>query len=147
MHVSKHSMMTWRLKLKVIVYKQSHPNLFTGLKKSELKYCLLIYHERNILLAGRKNAAYKTSERIPQNMISFGCLGLFHKLCSTNSTMEQLHKKLEFVEYLFRCSHNSTAFSSNWVRGAETVWLKNVERSWKTWSRAVPNTPLDNKLP
>jgi len=39
-----------------------------------------------------------------------GCLGLLHKLCSTNSTMEQLHKKLEFVEYLFRCSHNSTLF-------------------------------------
>ena len=39
-----------------------------------------------------------------------GCLGLLHKLCSTNSIMEQLHKKLEFVEYLFRCSHNSTLF-------------------------------------
>ena len=31
--------------------------------------------------------------------------------CSTNSTMEQLHKKLEFVEYPFRCSHNSTFFT------------------------------------
>jgi hypothetical protein len=30
--------------------------------------------------------------------------------CSTNSTVEQLHKKLEFVKYLFRCSHNSTLF-------------------------------------
>ena len=40
-----------------------------------------------------------------------GCLGLLHKLCSINSTIEQLHKKLEFVEYLFRCSHNSTLFS------------------------------------
>ena len=40
-----------------------------------------------------------------------GCLGLLHKLCSINSTVEQLHKKLEFVEYLFRCSHNSTLFS------------------------------------
>ena len=30
--------------------------------------------------------------------------------CSTNSTVEQLHKKLEFVEHLFRCSHNSTLF-------------------------------------
>ena len=48
-----------------------------------------------------------------------GCLGLLHKLCSTNSTVEQLHKKLEFVEYLFRCSHNSTLFP-----GAECVELK-----------------------
>ena len=31
--------------------------------------------------------------------------------CSTNSTVEQLHKKLEFVEHLFMCSHNSTLFS------------------------------------
>jgi len=29
---------------------------------------------------------------------------------STNSIMEQLYKKLEFVEYLYRCSHNSTLF-------------------------------------
>ena len=48
-----------------------------------------------------------------------GCLGLLHKLCSTNSTVEQLHKKLEFVEYLFRCSHNSTIFP-----GAECMELK-----------------------
>ena len=48
-----------------------------------------------------------------------GCLGLLHKLCSTNSIVEQLHKKLEFVEYLFRCSHNSTLFSR-----AECVELK-----------------------
>jgi len=40
-----------------------------------------------------------------------GCLAQLHELCSTNSIMEQLHKKLEFVEYLFRCSHNSTIFS------------------------------------
>jgi len=40
-----------------------------------------------------------------------GCLGRLHKLCSTNSTVEQLHKTLEFVKYLFRCSHNSTLFS------------------------------------
>ena len=46
-------------------------------------------------------------------------MGLLHKLCSTNSTVEQLHKKLEFVEYLFRCSHNSALFS-----GAECVELK-----------------------
>ena len=39
-----------------------------------------------------------------------GCLALLYELCSTNSTMEQLHKKLEFVEYLVRCSHNSTLF-------------------------------------
>ena len=39
-----------------------------------------------------------------------GCLALFHELCSTNSTIEQLHKKLEFMEYLFRCSYNSTFF-------------------------------------
>ena len=32
-------------------------------------------------------------------------------LCTINFTMEQLHQKLEFVEYLFRCSHNSTLFS------------------------------------
>ena len=38
------------------------------------------------------------------------CLTLFYKLYSTNSTVEQLHKKLEFVEYLFRCSYNSTLF-------------------------------------
>jgi hypothetical protein len=35
---------------------------------------------------------------------------LLHELCSTNSTMKQLHKKPEFVEYLSRCSHNSTIF-------------------------------------
>ena len=40
-----------------------------------------------------------------------GCLGLFHKLCSTNFTVEQLHKKLEFVECLFSCSYNFTFFS------------------------------------
>ena len=39
--------------------------------------------------------------------------------CSTNSIVEQLHKKLEFVEYLFRCSHNFTLFL-----GAECVELK-----------------------
>jgi hypothetical protein len=50
---------------------------------------------------------------------------------STNSTVEQLYKKLEFVEYLFRCSYNSTFFSSIRVRGAETVWLKNIGQSWK----------------
>ena len=33
-----------------------------------------------------------------------GCLVLLHKL------VEQLHKKLEFVEYLFSYSHNSTLF-------------------------------------
>ena len=38
-----------------------------------------------------------------------GCLALLYELCSTNSTIEQLHKKLEFVEYLFRCS--TTIFS------------------------------------
>jgi hypothetical protein len=27
-----------------------------------------------------------------------GCLGLLHKLCSTNSIVEQLYKKLEFEE-------------------------------------------------
>ena len=27
-----------------------------------------------------------------------------------NFTVEQLHKKLEFVEYLFRCLYNSTIF-------------------------------------
>jgi hypothetical protein len=39
-----------------------------------------------------------------------GCLGLLHKLCSTNLIVEQLHKKLKFVEHLFRCSYNSTIF-------------------------------------
>jgi hypothetical protein len=43
--------------------------------------------------------------------------------------VEQLHKKHEFIEYLFRFSHNSIFFFSNKVRGAETIWLKNVERS------------------
>jgi hypothetical protein len=42
--------------------------------------------------------------------------------------MEQLHKKLKFVKYLFRCPHNSTLFPQT-----ECVELK-------TWSRAVPNT-------
>ena len=55
-----------------------------------------------------------------RSRVSFrGCLGLLHKLCSINSTVEQLYKKLEFVEYLFRCSHNSTIFP-----GAECVELK-----------------------
>ena len=58
-----------------------------------------------------------------------GCLGLLHKLCSTNSTVEQLHKKLEFVEYLFRCSHNSTLFPRT-----ESVELKPFGS--KTWSEA-----------
>jgi len=48
-----------------------------------------------------------------------GCLALLYELCSTNSNMEQLHKKLQFVEYLFRCSHNSTLFPR-----AECVELK-----------------------
>jgi hypothetical protein len=39
------------------------------------------------------------------------CFGLLSKLYSINSTVQQLHKKLEFVEYFFRCSHNSTLFS------------------------------------
>ena len=39
-----------------------------------------------------------------------GCLALLHELYSTNSIIEQLHKKLESVEYLLRCSHNSTFF-------------------------------------
>jgi hypothetical protein len=30
------------------------------------------------------------------------------------------------------------------MRRAETVWLKNVERNCKTWSRVVPNTPKIN---
>ena len=47
-----------------------------------------------------------------------GCLGLLHELCSINSIVEQLHKKLEFVEYLFRQLH---PFFSNCVREAETV--------------------------
>jgi hypothetical protein len=34
------------------------------------------------------------------------CLGLLHR-----PIVEQFHKKLEFVEYLFRCSYNSTIFS------------------------------------
>ena len=49
-----------------------------------------------------------------------GCLWLLHKLCSTNSTIEQFKKKLEFVYYLSQLY----PFFSNWVRGAETVWLK-----------------------
>jgi hypothetical protein len=47
---------------------------------------------------------------IANSFIFRGCLELLHKLYSMNSTVEQLHKKLEFVKYLFRCSHNFTLF-------------------------------------
>jgi len=43
--------------------------------------------------------------------------------------MEQLHKKLEFVDYLLGAHTTPLFFFSNWVREAETVWLKNVEQS------------------
>ena len=46
-------------------------------------------------------------------------LALFYEICSTNSIIEWLYKKLEFVEYLFRCSYNSTLFSQT-----ECVQLK-----------------------
>jgi hypothetical protein len=39
-----------------------------------------------------------------------GCLGLLHKLCSINFTMEELHKNIEFAEHPFRCSHNFILF-------------------------------------
>jgi hypothetical protein len=55
--------------------------------------------------------------------------------CSTNSNVEQLYKKLKFVEHFFRCSHNYTLFPLTECvevkllaekRGAE---LKNLKRS------------------
>jgi hypothetical protein len=46
----------------------------------------------------------------------------------TNFTVEQLHKKLKFVEYLFRCSHNSIFLRTEYVE------LKPF--GWKTWSKA-----------
>jgi len=39
-----------------------------------------------------------------------GCLRLLYELYSTNSTIEQLQKKLDFVKYLFKYSHNSNFF-------------------------------------
>jgi len=65
-----------------------------------------------------------------------GCLGLFHKLCSTNSTVEQLHKKLEFVEYLSLGVLTTPPFflelsAWSWNRLAKKrgAKLKNVEQS------------------
>jgi len=60
------------------------------------------------------------------NLIYFKIMQNFRVL--QNSTVEQLHKKLEFIEYLFRCSHNSIIFHE------QSVWswnrlTKKVERS------------------
>jgi hypothetical protein len=61
--------------------------------------------------------------------------GLLHKFCSTNSIIKQLYKKLEFVEYPFRCSPTPPFFLElnawSWNRLAKKrgVELKNVEQS------------------
>ena len=80
--------------------------------------CGFVYEHQNGALAGCQNGGGEQAPALSGHDLR-GCLGLLHKLCSTNSTVEQLHKKLEFVEYLFRCSHNSTFFPR-----AECVELK-----------------------
>jgi len=57
-----------------------------------------------------RSAPYFLAKRFQLHILR-GCLGLLHELCFINSAVEQLHKKLELVEYLFRCSHSSTLFS------------------------------------
>jgi len=66
--------------------------------------------------------------------VLWGCLELFHKLYHGAAPQKTGLCGVPVLSQLH-------PFFSNWVRGAETVWLKNIERSWKTWSRAVPNTP------
>ena len=66
-----------------------------------------------------------------------GYLGLLHKLHRGVAP-----KKLEFVEHLFRCFSQLHYFFSNRVRGAETVWLTNVERSSPKHRLKQPNKYL-----
>jgi len=62
-----------------------------------------------------------------------GCLGLLCELCSTNFTVEQLHKKLEFVEYLFSCSHNFIFFSWTECVKLKSRLVKKRGAELKTW--------------
>ena len=55
--------------------------------------------------------------------------------------MEQLHKKLEFVEYLFRCSHNSTIFPRT-----ECVELKKRRAKLKNVEQSSPKHPLSQSV-
>jgi hypothetical protein len=54
--------------------------------------------------------------------------------------MEQLDKKLEFVEYLFMCSHNSILFPRT-----ECVELKPFGK--KTWSGAEKREAEQSQTP
>jgi len=74
------------------------------------------------------------------NLIYFKIMQNFRVL--QNSTVEQLHKKLEFVEYLFRCSHNSIIFPRT-----ECVELKPFDQKVERSSAKHPlNTPQQSWL-
>jgi len=53
----------------------------------------------------------KTLVKFNQIYSVMECSELLHKLSSINSTVEQLHKKLEFLEHRFRCFDDFTFFS------------------------------------
>jgi hypothetical protein len=47
--------------------------------------------------------------------------------CSIISIVEQIHRKLEFVKYLFRCSHNFIFFS---LEGSAWSWNRLAKKTW-----------------
>jgi hypothetical protein len=51
-----------------------------------------------------------------QQMRRYYSRGLFRRCWDgfTNSVVEQLYEKLEFIEHLFRCSHNTFLEQSAW---------------------------------
>ena len=63
----------------------NHSNFFI---ESEHSQVLLGIH--NFLLDAPITGTLRNSA--PKKLIYRGCLGLLHKLCSTNSTVEQLYK-------------------------------------------------------
>jgi hypothetical protein len=69
------------------------------------------------------------------------CLGLLYKLCSTNSTVEQLQKKLEFVEHLSLGAHTTPQFFLEQNAWSWNRLAKKREAELKNVSRAVPNIP------
>jgi len=53
---------------------------------------------------------YEEPEILGKESTFRGCFELLYELCSTNSIIKQLYKKVKFIKFLFRCSHNSTFF-------------------------------------
>ena len=45
-----------------------------------------------------------------------GCLELLRKFCFINSTVEQLYKKLELVQHLFKCCYNFIFSQTEYVK-------------------------------